>query len=174
MALVAEGGSWMGHGGAQGFAEFGGTAAFRNATRPRRWAFAARFDGRRATGKAPMAVWPSAGTGASRAFLLRGSPLVTEGIVVGEAFGRGLLHATGEAEIRVADRTLVRFGIAAFADWAKPWDASHPGPGDSVFAIGVGLRIHAPGATAFRFDVARRPGSPGVVVSAGVIPPWPR
>jgi hypothetical protein len=174
-ALVAHGGSWMGMGGARGFAEFGLTTAFRNGTRPRRWAFAVRFDGRRATGMAPMAVWPSAGTGASRAFLLRGSPLVTDGIVAGEAFGRGLLHATAEAEIQVADRTLVRLGIAAFADWAKPWDTSRgPGPGRSVFAIGAGLRIHAPGSTAFRLDVAKRPGTQGVVVSAGVVPPWPR
>lgn len=174
-ALVADGGSWRGLGGAQGFAEFGGTAAFRNATRPRRWTFAARFDGRRATGRAPMAVWPSAGTGAARAFLLRGSPLVTDGIVVGETFGRGLLHATAEAEVQVADRMLARLGIAAFADWARPWDTRlRPGPGKGVFAIGLGLRIHAPGSTAFRFDVAKRPGSPGVVVSAGVVPPWPR
>ncbi|HQZ17605.1 MAG TPA: cysteine peptidase family C39 domain-containing protein [Vicinamibacteria bacterium] len=175
VALVADGGSWMGLSGARGFSEFGGTAAFRSGARSRRWALAARFDGRRATGAAPMAVWPSAGTGASRAFLLRGSPLVSDGIVVGEAFGRGLLHATAEAEMQVAERMLVRLGVAAFADWAKPWD-SRPssGPGQSVFAIGAGLRIRAPGSTAFRFDVAKRPGSPGVVVSAGVIPPWPR
>lgn len=174
-ALLADGGSWMGLQGARGFSEFGGTAAFRSATRSRRWALAARFDGRRATGFAPLAVWPSAGTGTSRSFLLRGSRLVTDGIVVGEAFGRGLLHATAEGEIQVADRTLVRLGIAAFVDWAKPWDTSlGPGPGRRVFSIGAGLRIHAPGSTAFRLDVAKRPGTPGVVVSAGVIPPWPR
>ena len=174
-ALVAAGGSWMGTSGARGFAEFGGTAAMRSAARPRRWTFAARFDGRRATQSAPLAVWPGAGTGASRSFLLRGSPLVTDGIVVGEAFGRGLLHATAETEIQVADRALVRLGLAAFADWAKPWDTSlGPGPRGSLFAIGAGLRIHAPGSIAFRLDLAKRPGTPGVLVSAGVIPPWPR
>lgn len=175
VALAADGGTWMGVSGAPGFTEFGGTAALRSTTRQRRWAFAARFDGRRAAGVAPRAVWPGAGTGASRAFLLRGSRLVTDGIVVGEAIGQGLLHATAEAEVQIADRTLVRLGIAAFVDWAKPWNTSlGPGPGRRVFAIGAGLRIHAPGATAFRLDVAKRPGTPGVVVSAGVIPPWPR
>jgi len=174
-ALVADGGSWMGVQGARGFSEFGGTAAFRSAARPARLTLLARFDGRRAAGMAPMAVWPSAGTGASRALLLRASPLVADGMVTGEAFGRGLLHATAEAELRIADRTLVRLGIAGFADWAKPWDTSlGPGPGRSLFAIGAGLRIHAPGATGFRFDVAKQPGKPGVLVSAGVIPPWPR
>ncbi len=174
-ALVASGGAWTGLRGAPGFAEFGGTATFRSAARPRRWALAARFDGRRATDAAPRAVWPSAGTGASRAFLLRGSPLVSDGIVVGEAFGRGLLHATVEAERQVVERVFVRLGIAAFADWSKPWDtARSPGPGQGIFAIGAGLRIHAPGSTAFRFDVAKRPGTKGLVVSAGVIPPWPR
>ena len=100
---------------------------------------------------------------------------MTDGIVAGEAFGRGLLHATAEAEIQVADRTLVRLGLAAFVDWAKPWDTRlGPGPAPGIFAFGAGLRIHAPGSTAFRFDVAKRPGDSGVVVSAGVIPPWPR
>jgi len=174
-ALAADGGSWMGLGGAGGFAEFGGTASLRSSIRPRRWTLSARFDGRRATQTSPLALWPGAGTGASRSFLLRGSPLVTDGIVVGEAFGRGLLHATAETEIQVADRALIRLGLAAFADWAKPWDgAAASGPGRSLFAIGAGLRLHAPGSIAFRFDVAKRPGTPGVVVSAGVIPPWPR
>jgi len=174
-ALTADGARWMGVDDTKGFAEFGGTVAFRSATRPRRWVFAARFDGRRATSDAPLALWPSAGTGASRAFLLRGSPLLTDGIVTGEVFGRGLLHATVEAELQILDRALLRFGLAAFADWARPWDTSVlSGPGNDVFAIGAGLRVHAPGATAFRLDIGKRPGDPGVTVSAGVIPPWPR
>ena len=174
-ALEADAGSWTGVRGAPGFGEFGATAAFRSSVRPRRWSFAARFDGRRATGLAPLAVRPSAGTGTSRSFLLRGSRLVTDGIVVGEAFGRGLLHGTAEVEIEVARRLLVRLGIAAFTDWAKPWDTSPgSGPGPGVFALGAGVRIHASRTAAFRFDVAKRPGRPGLLVSAGVIPPWPR
>jgi tetratricopeptide (TPR) repeat protein len=174
-ALVVDGAGWTGAGEAKGFAEFGGTAAFRTAVRPRRWTWSARFDARRVTSVAPLALWPSAGTGANRALLLRGSPLVEDGIVTGEAFGRGLLHATVETELRVADRALARLGVAAFADWAKPFDTIvAPGSGNNLFAVGAGLRIRTAGATAFRFDVARRPGQSGVRVSGAVIPPWPR
>ena len=174
-ALLSDGGSWRGLNGAPGFSEFGGTAAARSAVRPRRWMFSARFDGRRATGAAPMAVWPSAGKGASRALLLRGSRLVTDGIVVGEAFGRGLLHGSAEAERQVADHRLVRVGLAAFVDWAKPWDRAQAlGAGPGIFSLGVGLRVRANGSAAFRVDVAKRPGRSGGLISAGVIPPWPR
>lgn len=41
-------------------------------------------------------------------------------------------------------------------------------------AVDLGLRVHAPGSMAFRFDVAKRSGSPRVVVSASVTPSWPR
>jgi predicted double-glycine peptidase len=174
-ALVADSSGFLGLRGADGFAEFGASVALRNTVRPRRWTLSARFDARRATEAAPRALWPGAGTGASRAFLLRATPLVTDGIVAGDVFGRGLLHATAEAEVSVAERAMIRLGLALFTDWAKAWDtAIAPGPGPGAFSLGAGLRIHAPGSLAFRIDVAGRPGALGLRASAGVAPPWPR
>ena len=175
LALLGDAATWAGIGDATGFAEFGVTVAHRGGVRPRRVTWNIRADARRATRDAPLALWPGAGTGAGRTFLLRASPLIENGELVGYAFGRGLLHGTVELEVRVADRALARLGLAAFADWARPWDATPlRGAGPGLFAIGAGLRIHALASAAFRIDVARRPGKKGVVLSAGVIPAWPR
>jgi len=174
LALLAEAGSWTGRRVAKGFAEFGGTVAFRSRVSPRKVTVFARASARRATDKAPLALWPSAGNGAGRAFLLRSVRLVNNGEVVGAAFGRGLLQGTAEVEVQVADRGLMRLGVAAFVDGAKVWDSSlRPGSAKALLAIGAGLRIRASAST-FRLDVAKRPGEPGLAFSAGVIPPWPR
>jgi predicted double-glycine peptidase len=174
IALLGDAAGWTGLGGARGFGEFGGTLALRGAVRPRRVAFRARLDARRATSEAPLALWPGAGRGPGRPLLLRASRLLTRGEVTGEAFGRGLLHGTAEVEVRAGDRGVFRLGLAAFADWAKPWDTFRtPGASEDLFALGGGVRLRTSSA-AFRIDLAKQPGTKGVVFSAGVIPPWPR
>jgi hypothetical protein len=175
VAIVGDLASWAAGGDVQGFFEFGGTAAVRSTVRPGRLLVSARIDGRRATLDAPLAVWPGAGTGPGRPMLLRGSPLLDEGELVGAGFGRGLLHATVEAEVRIADRGPGRLSLAVFSDWARPWDtALQQGKGQNLFAFGAGLRLRALSRTAFRVDLAKQPGHRGVVLSGGVIPPWPR
>ena len=175
VAIFGDAASWMAAGDAAGFSEVGGTMVFRTSVRPRRFLIHARLDARRATSESPLAVWPGAGTGPGRELLLRASPLLKDGELVGDAFGRGLLHTTAEAEITVADRGAARIGLAAFGDWARPYNTRlQPGPGRHIFALGVGLRLRLPSETALRIDVAKRPGRTGVVFSAGVIPAWPR
>jgi hypothetical protein len=106
---------------------------------------------------------------------MRSAKLIEDGIVVGPAFGRDLVHGSVEAEVRLKKLALASLGVAAFSDWARVSDtAFHSGPEPSLFAIGVGLRIRSGVAGAFRIDLARRPGHPGTVFSTGVILPWPR
>lgn len=175
VAILADAGAWRGASGGQGFAEFGGSVVFRSRVRPAGWVFHARADARRATARSPFAVWPGAGKGPGRPLLLRASPLHRDGEVVGAAFGRGLLHATVEVERAVAERGPARLGLAAFVDWAKPWDtALRSGAGPDVFALGAGVRLRILSSAAFRVDLARRPDRGGWVFSAGVIPAWPR
>lgn len=175
LALLGDGATWRGSESGRGFSEFGGSVVFRSRVQAEGWALHARTDARRATSRAPFAIWPGAGKGPGRPLLLRASPLHQDGEFTGEAFGRGLLHATVEAEVAVADRGTARLGLAAFVDWAKPWDtALRTGAGPGVFALGVGVRLRVLSNTAFRVDVARRPGRSGWIVSAGVIPAWPR
>ena len=173
-AVAADGGAWGGFGDASGFFESGASLSFRTSVQPRRLTILVRLDGRRASSRAPRALYPGAGKGPGRPFLLRSTRLVDQGEVIGEVFGRGLLHGTAEVETRLADLGPARVGLAVFSDWAKPWDTTRgKGPSDSVFALGTGLRIRA-SSVALRVDVAKRPGRSGLLVSAGVIPPWPR
>lgn len=175
VAVLGDLASWAALTGRPGFTELGGTLALRSAVRQRRLLLTARVDGRRATRDSPRAIWPGAGTGPGRPLLLRGSPLLEDGELAGEAFGRGLLHAGLEAEVKLADRGPARVGLAVFTDWARPWDtALESGPGPGIFALGVGLRVRAFSSTALRVDVAVRPGRRDLVLSGGVIPRWPR
>ncbi|MEO8362526.1 MAG: cysteine peptidase family C39 domain-containing protein, partial [Vicinamibacteria bacterium] len=174
MALLADGARWTSVNDQPGFTEFGGALAFRSGVTPRKLTISGRFDVRRASEAAPLAIWPGAGEGPGRPLLLRAPRLVDEGYLSGEAFGRGLLHGTIEAEVQVMNRGLIRAGLAAFTDWAKPRDTvTTSGAAPSIFAIGVGVRLRGIGKTLIRGDLAIRPGHGGVVVSGGITPPWP-
>jgi hypothetical protein len=175
VAVLSDATSWLSQAAGRGFQEFGTQIAFRSSVQPRRFGASFRMDGRRATEEAPLAVWPGAGTGPGRPLLLRGSKLLRDGRVVGEAFGRGLLHATAELEMEAWSRGGVRLGVAAFSDWAKPWDTRLVRrPAAGIFALGLGVRLRALGSAAVRIDVAKRPGRSGLVLSAGIIPAWPK
>lgn len=174
LAIAGNGGVWGGPGDAPGFSDLGGAISFRSGATPRRFTFSARLDGRRASAQAPRALYPGAGKGPGRPFLLRSVRLVDDGELIGEVFGRGLGHGIAEIEMNLAKVATARVGLALFTDWAKPWDTSRgPGAGPSVFAVGAGLRLRL-AALALRVDAAKRPGRSGILVSAGVIPPWPR
>ncbi len=174
VAALGDGLVWGRSGEAQGFSESGGALSIRSSVSPKRFAALVSFHARRASVRAPRALYPGAGKGPGRPFLLRSVRLVDDGELIGEVFGRGLLHGTAEVEMSLATIATARFGLAAFTDWAKPWDTSRgPGAGPSVFAIGLGLRVRASGVV-LRLDAAKRPGRSGVLVSAGLIPPWPR
>jgi hypothetical protein len=175
LAFLTDASSWLSSDEGPGFREFGTQIAFRNSAQPRRFGLDFRMDARRATKDAPLAVWPGAGTGPGRPLLLRGSKLLRDGRIVGGAFGRGLLHATAEVEMEAWNRGGARLGVAAFSDWAKPWDIRlGRGPAAGVFALGLGVRLRAMGSAAVRIDVAKRPGRSGLILSAGIIPPWPK
>lgn len=178
LAIAGNGGVWGGAGDAPGFSDSGGAISFRSSVAPKRFTFSARLDGRRASAQSPRALYPGAGKGPGRPFLLRSVRLVDDGELIGEVFGRGLGHGIAEIEMSLAKIdakvATARVGLAVFTDWAKPWDTSRgPGAGPSVFAIGAGVRLRL-AAVALRVDAAKRPGRSGILVSAGVIPPWPR
>ena len=172
--IAGDAATWFPAGSHGGFSEVGATAAVRSSAHERRLVIAGRLDARRASAGAPMALWPGAGTGPGRSYLLRGSPLLHEGEISGAAFGRGLSHATLEANFRLIDRAFARLGLAVFADWARASDGGSRGPGRGVAAVGAGLRIRGGPAMALRLDVAKQPTQSGFVFSAGLIPPWPR
>ena len=109
----------------------------------------------RAGHDAPLALWPGAGTGHARDPLLRAHPLLDDGRVTGEVFGRRLLH--GSAEVRRWIRPMwkiVRLAPAVFVDVAAADKRLQPG-GRWHSDVGAGLRIVIPGSRVLRLDVAK-------------------
>lgn len=115
---------------------------------------------------APRPVWPGAGIGEVRLPLLRGHPLASDGVVAGAAFGRDLVHATGE--LRIQERFgPIRYGVAGFVDLARVSGTGTTSSPSRFIDPGVGLFIDT-GDREFRIDAAR--GDAAWTVSAGVRP----
>jgi hypothetical protein len=124
---------------------------------------------------APLAYWPGAGTGTGRELLLRAHPLLSDGVVTGEAFGRRLLDAGVEGEVSLVRSGVASIGVAAFLDAARPWDRPvRPGSAGWLADVGTGLRLRLPTVGVLRFDLATPTGSRRLTFSAGWQPPWPR
>ena len=121
-----------------------------------------------ASAGAPLALWPGAGTGQGRDRLLRGHPLLHDGIVTEGVFGRRLADAGVEWRWwRTAGRGLARIAPAVFIDTAR---ATHglAGSTDRWQAdAGAGVRVAAPGSGVLRVDVGRGLREGGWVFSAG-------
>jgi len=149
--------------------------AARTSARPHRFVLEAALGGHAASARAPRALWPGAGTGDGRPPLLRAHPLLDDGVVVGEAFGRRLAHGTIEAEAQLVRLGPVAVTAAAFLDGARAW--ARPGgdaSGSTLLDGGVGLRLALPAAGTVRLDIAKalRDGR-GPTVSGSWVSPWP-
>ncbi|CAN5869449.1 hypothetical protein BH24ACI5_BH24ACI5_21070 [soil metagenome] len=104
---------------------------------------------------APLALWPGAGTGHGRGPLLRAHPLLDEGRITGDVFGRRLYHASleGRRWLRPV-LTVVRVAPAVFVDAARADRRREPGAAWQ-FDAGAGLRVALPGSGVLRIDVGK-------------------
>ncbi|HEY0875939.1 MAG TPA: C39 family peptidase [Vicinamibacterales bacterium] len=108
-----------------------------------------------AAADAPLALWPGAGTGHAREALLRAHPLLDDGRVSGEVFGRQLLHGTAEVRRWTPPvRGILRLAPAVFVDVAAADERLRPGRAWHADA-GAGLRIAIPGSRVLRVDLAK-------------------
>ncbi len=120
---------------------------------------------------APRALWGGAGTGHARPLLLRAHPLLDEGVITGDAFGRRLVHAGVEWRHRLASLGPLTLQLAAFGEAAA---ASHGDrPASRHLDAGIGLRVRVPGEGAMRIDYARGLDDGRQAVSVGWELPWP-
>jgi len=76
-----------------------------------------------ATSRAPLALWPGAGTGRGREPLLRAHPLLEDGVLSGRAFGRALANGGIEQQAWVGTVRALRIGFGLFLDAARPWES---------------------------------------------------
>jgi tetratricopeptide (TPR) repeat protein len=104
---------------------------------------------------APRALWSGAGTGHARGPLLRAHPLLEDGRLTGDVFGRHVYHASAEARRWLKPvMKLVRIAPAVFVDVARASDRLLPGAAWHADA-GAGLRLALPGSGVVRLDVAK-------------------
>jgi hypothetical protein len=103
----------------------------------------------------PLALWQGAGLGHARRTLLRAHPLVDDGVITGEVFGRRLYSANGEWRrwLRPLKGT-IRVAPAVFVDSAYADRRLEPGDAWQLDA-GVGLRVAIPGSQVLRVDLAK-------------------
>jgi len=125
---------------------------------------------------APFDLWPGAGTGHARAPLLRAHPLLDEGVITGDVFGRWLSHGTVEYQHPLFAASAGAIRAAVFADTARAWQRIGGQDSSPLHTdVGAGLRIVLPGAGGtMRVDLARGLRDGRVVLSGGWLPPWPR
>ncbi len=124
-----------------------------------------------ASREAPRALWNGAGTGHGRRLLLRAHPLLDQGVIVGDAFGRRLVHVGVEWRHRLASLGPLTLQLATFGEAAA---ASHGDePSSRHLDAGVGLRVRVPGEGALRLDYARGLDDGRQAVSVGWELPWP-
>jgi hypothetical protein len=121
---------------------------------------------------APRDLWPGADTGLARPFLLRAHPLLDDGVIAGEAFGRRLAHGSGEWQSAARSALLVRLRAAFFVDAARAWH------GDVVrdrtlVDVGSGVRVGLPGEGTIRIDYAHGITDGANALSVGWEPRWP-
>jgi hypothetical protein len=76
-----------------------------------------------ATSRAPLALWPGAGTGRGRELLLRAHPLLEDGVLSGRAFGRAMVNGGIEQRAWVGTVRTLRIGFGLFVDAARPWES---------------------------------------------------
>jgi hypothetical protein len=121
---------------------------------------------------APLALWQGAGLGHARPTLLRAHPLLLQGVVSGEVFGRHLLSGGLELERFRSTPALLGIGLAVFVDAAESWktfsgrDAAH-------VDVGAGLRLSLAHRGTFRLDLARGLKDGNVAASLGFELGWP-
>lgn len=126
-----------------------------------------------ASASAPRMLWSGAGTGQSRGALLRAHPLLSHGVVAGEAFGRTLASATIELRRWQMIRGPVRIGAAAFIDGAGTPARERGGTTWNVDG-GVGLRVGLlEGRSVVRIDVAHGIADSARALSVAWESHWP-
>ncbi|HXV63639.1 MAG TPA: C39 family peptidase [Vicinamibacteria bacterium] len=163
---------WMGLAKSEAFGVASVSSAWRSSVRDS--GLVARAGVQVATRSAPLDLWPGAGTGHARPLLLRAHPLLQDGVVRGEAFGRTLVHGGLESQTWFPTTRFLRFGVALFADVGK---ATKPLPNQATsfhVDIGAGFRLKLIGdQRALRVDTAWGLRDGEFALSAGWILPWP-
>jgi hypothetical protein len=169
VAVKAGGGLWRHH---AGFGAANAGARWRSTADDTSVAVLVSFNLAAASDSAPRDLWPGADTGQARAYLLRAHPLLVNGVIDGEAFGKRLVHGTTELRVPFGSSGAVRLAGSAFIDTARAWEGprSHRVLSDA----GIGLRLLLGREGTLRLDVAHGLSDGVRALSVGWEGPWPQ
>jgi len=108
-----------------------------------RWRVEARSGVALAGTGAPRNLWPGAGVGIARPYLLRARPLLRGGGVRADGLGRGLWFGGVELFLQNLNLGLLRFESGVFSDAGQQWATEGP----AAFHVDVGalVRLAIPG-----------------------------
>jgi hypothetical protein len=119
-------------------------------------------------------LWPGAGLGHARSVLLRAHPLLEDGTIDSEIFGRRLGHGGLELERWLPTHQPVRIALVAFADLARIGGGTTSNGGSGQVDIGGGVRVALPGqSSVLRIDLARGLLDGSFALSLGWQKKWP-
>jgi hypothetical protein len=157
--------------GRAGFTSTRAGIRWRSSVDPVDASLTAIIDGVAVTGSAPHDLWPGADTGQATSTLLRAHTSLVRGVVVNEAFGRQLVHVTGEWQSRSKPFWLAHIRGALFVDGARAWRGDYSRDRALVDA-GAGVRVGLSGRGAIRIDVAHGLSDGANAISADWVMPW--
>ena len=159
LSVAADASRWLPLAGDAGFGAASVRASAQSSTDIRRWRYLSGIGVERVSDLAPLGLWPGAGDGHARAPLLRAHPLLHDGVVElsgSSVFGRSLAYGNVEVQRWLERPSLVRVGVAAFADAARAARRAVAGREPAQIDVGGGLRVTIPGsAGVLRVDYAR-------------------
>ena len=159
LSVAADASRWLPLTGDAAFSAAGVRASAQSSTEIRRWRYLGGIGVEHVSDVAPLGLWPGAGDGHARAPLLRAHPLLHDGIVDltgSSAFGRSLEYGNVEGQRWLERPSLVRVGVAGFADVARATRRADARREPAQVDIGGGLRVKIPGsAGVLRVDYAR-------------------
>jgi hypothetical protein len=174
MGVRAEASSWTSLQGGPFFAGGGLDWSWRSSTRAAPTIWKARAGIEAVSENAPRMVWPGAGLGHARGVLLRAHPLLEDGAIDSEIFGRRLSHGGVELERWLPTRQPMRIALVAFADLARVLGGMSSNGGTGQVDVGGGVRVALPGQSSLlRVDVARGLLDGSFAVSLGWQKAWP-
>jgi hypothetical protein len=146
VSIAADAATWVPITADPAFQTAGLRASLRSLTASAGWVALADAGLRAASAAAPLALWDGAGDGHARAPLLRGHPLLDDGVIDGPVFGRRLAFGNAEVQRWIGTASPVRIAIARFVDIAGAARRAAGATGDPFQVdAGVGLRVRAPG-----------------------------
>ena len=158
LSLSIDATQWAPMTGGAAFRSAGARAIARSSADTRGWVVRGAIGVERVSDAAPFTLWPGAGEGYVRAPLLRAHPLLSDGVVDltgASAFGRTLAFGGVEVQRWMERPSIVRLGIAGFADVARASRQAAEGRTPVQVDLGAGLRIKIPGTPGvLRADVA--------------------